>query len=48
MKILRIGIGIVEVQSANLLRTIAYAEIFLFPLLIITIFRFYYKLELKI
>lgn len=38
MKLLRIGIGIVEVQSANLLKTIAYAEIFLFPLLIITLF----------
>jgi len=38
MKLLRIGIGIVEVQSANLLRTIAYAEIFLFPLLITTLF----------
>merc|ERR1712071_59669 len=35
---LRKGIELVEVQSANLLRTIAFAEIFLFPLLIFSLF----------
>jgi len=34
----RKGIELVEVQSANLLRVIAFAEIFLFPLLIISLF----------
>nr|CAG4651291.1 EOG090X0CJA [Simocephalus serrulatus]SVE94473.1 EOG090X0CJA [Simocephalus serrulatus] len=34
----RMGIGLVEVQSVNLLRTIAFSEIFLFPLLILSLF----------
>nr|CAG4649647.1 EOG090X0CJA [Scapholeberis mucronata]SVE93854.1 EOG090X0CJA [Scapholeberis mucronata] len=36
--LLRMGIGIVEVQSVNLLRTIAFSEIFLFPMLILSLF----------
>nr|SVE74418.1 EOG090X0CJA [Daphnia barbata] len=36
--IVRMAIGIVEVQSVNLLRTIAFSEIFLFPLLILSLF----------
>jgi len=35
---LRKGIELVEVQSANMLRVISFAEIFLFPLLIISLF----------
>lgn len=34
------AIGIVEVQSVNLLRTIAFSEIFLFPMLILSLFRY--------
>nr|CAG4648857.1 EOG090X0CJA [Polyphemus pediculus] len=36
--VIRMAIGVVEVQSSNLLRTIAFAEIFLFPLLIVSLF----------
>lgn len=38
MAFIRMGIGIVEVQSTNLLRTIAFAEIFLFPLVLVSLF----------
>nr|CAG4648209.1 EOG090X0CJA [Moina brachiata]SVE93236.1 EOG090X0CJA [Moina brachiata] len=38
MSLIRMGIGIVEVQSANLLWTIAFAEIFLFPLVVLSLF----------
>ncbi|KZS16457.1 Relaxin receptor 1 [Daphnia magna] len=34
----RMAIGIVEVQSVNLLRTIAFSEIFLFPMLLLSFF----------
>nr|SVE75994.1 EOG090X0CJA [Daphnia hispanica] len=36
--LVRMAIGIVEVQSVNLLRTIAFSEIFLFPMLILSLF----------
>lgn len=40
--LVRMGIGLVEVQSVNLLRTVAFSEIFLFPLLILSLFRCIY------